>query len=47
MKGRRLADEFFSTACVGFNVNGDERRQAARMLALAAANQCHAPVAMT
>ena len=44
MKGRRLADEFFSTACVGFDVNGDERRQAARMLALAAANQCHAPV---
>ena len=44
MKGRRLADEFFSTACVGFNVNGDVRRLAARMLALAAANQCHAPV---
>ena len=44
MKGRRLADEFFSTACVGFNVTGDERRLAARMLALAAANQCHAPV---
>jgi peptidoglycan/xylan/chitin deacetylase (PgdA/CDA1 family) len=42
MKGRRLADEFFSTACVGFDVNGDERRQAARMLALAAVNQCHA-----
>lgn len=44
MKGRRLADEFFSTACVGFDPNGDERRQAARMLALAAANQCQAPV---
>jgi peptidoglycan/xylan/chitin deacetylase (PgdA/CDA1 family) len=44
MKGRRLADEFFSTACVGFDVNGDERRLAARMLALAAANQCQAPV---
>ncbi len=44
MKGRRLADEFFSTACVGFNVNGDERRLAARMLALAAAHQCPAPV---
>lgn len=43
MKGRRLADEFFSTACVGFDVNGDERRQAARMLALAAASQCQAP----
>jgi hypothetical protein len=43
MKGRRLADEFFSTACVGFDVNDDERRLAARMLALAAANQCHAP----
>ena len=43
MKGRRLADEFFSPACVGFNVTGDERRVAARMLALAAANQCHAP----
>ena len=43
MKGRRLADEFFSPACVGFDVNGDERRLAARMLALAAANQCHAP----
>jgi hypothetical protein len=43
MKGRRLADEFFSTARVGFNVNGDERRLAARMLALAAASQCHAP----
>jgi peptidoglycan/xylan/chitin deacetylase (PgdA/CDA1 family) len=44
MKGRRLAHEFFSPACVGFNVNGDDRRLAARMLALAAANQCHAPV---
>jgi hypothetical protein len=43
MKGRRLADEFFSTACVGFDVNGDERRLAARMLALAAASQCQAP----
>jgi hypothetical protein len=43
MKGRRLADEFFSPACVGFDVNGDERRQAARMLALAAASQCQAP----
>lgn len=43
MKGRRLADEFFSTACVGFDVNGDERRLAARMVALAAASQCHAP----
>jgi len=43
MKGRRLADEFFSTACVGFDVNGGERRLAARMLARAAANQCHAP----
>lgn len=43
MKGRRLADEFFSTACVGFDVNGDERRLAARMLALAAVNQCHSP----
>jgi len=43
MKGRRLADEFFSPACVGFDVNRDERRLAAHMLALAAANQCHAP----
>lgn len=43
MKGRRLAPEFFSPARVGFNVNGDERRLAAQMLALAAANQCHAP----
>jgi len=43
MKGRRLADEFFSPACVGFDVNRDERRSAAHMLALAAANQCHAP----
>jgi hypothetical protein len=43
MKGRRLADEFFSPSCVGFDVNGDERRQAARMLALAAASQCQAP----
>jgi hypothetical protein len=44
MKGRRLAHEFFSPACVGFNVTSDERRLAARMLALAAANQCHAPI---
>ena len=43
MKGRRLADEFFSPACVGFDVNGDERRLAARMLALAAASQRHPP----
>jgi peptidoglycan/xylan/chitin deacetylase (PgdA/CDA1 family) len=43
MKGRRLAHEFFSPACVGFNVDGDDRRLAARMVALAAANQCHAP----
>jgi hypothetical protein len=43
MKGRRLADEFFSPACVGFDVNRDERRLAARMLALAAAGQRHAP----
>ena len=43
MKGRRLADEFFSPACVGFDVNSDERRLAARMLAVAAASQPHAP----
>jgi len=43
MKGRRMAEEFFSTARVGFELTGDERRLAARMLALAAANQCHAP----
>jgi hypothetical protein len=43
MKGRRLADEFFSPACVGFDVNRDERRLAAQTLALATANHCHAP----
>jgi hypothetical protein len=52
MKGRRLADEFFSPARTGFTLSPDERQLAARTLASttaqteapeAAVDRCHVP----